>query len=332
MHNTSLSTVIDEFPTMLFAINSEGAIVKWNKSSEELTGFHPKEAENKKEFLKELVSDSSFISDIVAILQSEKDVHKQFHSIGIVCKNGDHKIFNFLVRHRKESILDNLHTWVIGFDETEQYQLSQSLLLSNKRFEMISNATNDAVWEWDIKADTLWWGEGIHDLFGHPEGGNLTSFSWWSNRVHPDDCERVVKKLRDSAQRGENSWRDEYRFKRKDGTYSIVSDRGWTIFDEENKVIRMIGGMTDISEKKIYEQSLIIKNQQLSEYAFFNSHKVRAPLARLLSCVNLLQVEGQINEDTLEILNAVKSSAEDLDKEIKAIGQLLSIDSVKLSK
>jgi signal transduction histidine kinase len=89
----------------------------------------------------------------------------------------------------------------------------------------------------------------------------------------------------------------------------------------------MIGGMTDITEKKIYEQSLIVKNQQLAEYAFFNSHKVRAPLARLMSCVNILEIDSEIDKETIEILKAIKLSADELDNEIRDIGNLLSMDS-----
>lgn len=332
MSPTPISTVIEEFPTILFSVNQQGEIRKWNQASEKLTGYTAQEIETGKKNFRDIFSDATFFQALETIKQDGQNRILTLEHVPIVCKDGTEKVLKLVIKYRQDAIVDGLNTWVIGFDVTEQYELSQRLLLSNKRFETISNATNDAIWEWDIEADTLWWGEGINDLFGHPEGGQLTSFAWWSERVHEDDRDRVVNKLRNSSLRGEESWKDEYRFRRKDGTYCIVSDRGWTIFNADKKPLRMIGGMSDITEKKIYEQSLIIKNQQLSEYAFFNSHKVRAPLARLLSCVNLLVVENSVDPATKEILNAIKTSADDLDKEIKEIGQLLSIDTLNPNK
>ena len=88
----------------------------------------------------------------------------------------------------------------------------------------------------------------------------------------------------------------------------------------------MIGGMIDISDKWIYEHSLMIKNQQLAEYAFFNSHKVRAPLSRLLACVALMENYDIQDPELIQLLKSVYSSASELDREIKEVNKLISTD------
>lgn len=326
MSHTSFHTVIEEFPTMLFAVSIDGQFHLWNKESEQITGYSASEAELNKEFSKEFFCNSSLLNTISQIQKEKKDISVTFQNVEINVKGNFTKKFRFIVRFRAIPIIDEFNTWVIGFDETKQSEINETYILLADRFEMLTQATNDAIWEWDIMKDTLWWGEGLSALFGHPEGGQTTSFQWWADRVHLDDRDRVVRKVRSSAQSEVRSWHDEYQFKRKDGTYCYVQDKGLTIYDKKGKALKMIGGMTDITEKKIYEQSLIVKNQQLAEYAFFNSHKVRAPLARLMSCVNILEIDSEIDKETIEILKAIKLSADELDNEIRDIGNLLSMD------
>lgn len=326
MSNTSFKTVIDEFPVMLFALTKEGQFQSWNKASEELTGYTAAEAELNSEFSRSFFGNSQLLEKIRDIQKQGQDISLTFQNVEVFVKNNTKKIVRLIIRFRQKPIIDELNTWVIAFDETELSEKNAAYMLLANRFEMISQATNDALWEWDIINDTLWWGEGLTGLFGHPEGGQITSFQWWADRIHPKDRERVIQKIRSSAESDVVSWFDEYQFKRKDGTYCYVQDKGLSIYDEHGKALRMIGGMTDITEKKIYEQSLIIKNQQLAEYAFFNSHKVRAPLARLMSCVNVLEIESNVDPETRDILMAIKLSADELDNEIREIGSLLSMD------
>jgi PAS domain S-box-containing protein len=328
MDTTLLSVVVDEFPTMIFAINARGEIVNWNNASQDLTGYLSEEIVNDNSSLQKLLPDKSLVQELISIQHSVNDVRKEFHTTELRCKNGEEKKISLQISHRKKAIIEDLHTWVIAFDKTEQFHLSEKLTKAKERFEMISNATTDAIWEWNLDTKTIWWGEGINNLFGHLKADQITTFDWWANKIHPKDRERVVKKLRNSAAKGENTWRDEYCFKREDGTYSNVSDRGLTVFDVNNKAKSIIGGMTDVTEKKIYEQGLIVKNKQLSEYAFFNSHRVRAPLARLLSAVDLLQTEGKLEKEMANIVQVIKTSAENLDLEIKEIGKLLSLDTL----
>ena len=52
---------------------------------------------------------------------------------------------------------------------------------------------------------------------------------------------------------GGGNWQDEYRFRRKDGTYALVADRGWMVRDASGKAIRMVGAMQDVTERKASE-------------------------------------------------------------------------------
>lgn len=81
----------------------------------------------------------------------------------------------------------------------------------------------------------------------------------------------------------------------------------------------MIGGMVDITDRILAEESLLIRNQQIAEYAFFNSHKVRGPLSRLMGLVTLLQHDSGDNAERKDLLEKVKIAAEEMDRMIHEI-------------
>lgn len=121
---------------------------------------------------------------------------------------------------------------------------------SEERYRLINLATNDAVWDWDLRRDTLWWNDGAQRLFGYGAGEIGRDLAWWVDRVHPDDRARVHDSLRGTAATGASSWQEEYRFRRKDGSYADIQDRGHVMRDESGAAVRMIGMMQDISERR----------------------------------------------------------------------------------
>jgi PAS domain S-box-containing protein len=113
-----------------------------------------------------------------------------------------------------------------------------------ERFELIAQATHDAVWDWNLETNAIWWNQSFLDLFGYKkEEVELTADSWTS-RIHPDDKERVQNSIHQAIQSGEKNWSDEYRFLRADRSYAFIIDRGYTIF-KEGKAVRMVGSMLD---------------------------------------------------------------------------------------
>lgn len=141
-------------------------------------------------------------------------------------------------------------------DVTERRRTRQILRQSEERFRLLARATNDAIWDWNLIDDSRWWNDGLDALFGYrPTEVEPTSVSWES-RIHPDDRGRVMAGIRTAIQSKAETWSDEYRFTRKDGSHAYVLDRGYIIRDEAGKSVRMIGGMTDLSDRRAAEERL----------------------------------------------------------------------------
>src|SRR5438132_8004033 len=62
----------------------------------------------------------------------------------------------------------------------------EALRESNDRFRIVTKATNDAVWDWDLTTNQVWWNEGVLTLFGYLLEKNEADPGWWLERVHPD--------------------------------------------------------------------------------------------------------------------------------------------------
>ncbi|GAB3317250.1 hypothetical protein GCM10027299_08420 [Larkinella ripae] len=123
-------------------------------------------------------------------------------------------------------------------------------------------ATRDAVWNWNLEANTVWWNEGYTILFGHSVPAPQTGPESWYDYVHPDDKDRVLGSIHHVIDQAGTNWADEYRFRRADGTYATVYDRGY-ILHRSGKAVRMIGSMQDITEQAVLRQARIESEERL---------------------------------------------------------------------
>ncbi len=132
-------------------------------------------------------------------------------------------------------------------DITERRHVDGALRLATERFDLVSRATNDAVWDWNVGSDTYWVNESFETLFGYRRTGAGMVDAPWHTRLHPAERERVLARLDAVIDGSGATWVDEYRFRRADGSYAEIYDRGSVIRDGAGKALRMVGAMSDVS-------------------------------------------------------------------------------------
>jgi len=140
---------------------------------------------------------------------------------------------------------------------------SKELLQLKERFELVSKATQDAVWDWDLHINKVWWNEGFKALFHFKTEEIEPGIESWNNRLHPEDKERVLTNIQQAIDARQNQWSAEYRFLKGDGSYAYVFDRGYTLYDEEGSPYRMIGSISDITRQKQAQYALIESENNL---------------------------------------------------------------------
>ncbi|GHA66809.1 PAS domain-containing protein [Pontibacter akesuensis] len=143
---------------------------------------------------------------------------------------------------------------MVDVGRQKDYELK--LLDMNQRFQRIAMATNDVIWDWNLKDDSIWWNEGFKTLFGYAEEDIEDTVVSWTSRIHPDDLATTKASIYSVINSGGTSWEGEYSFRCADGTYKLVRDRGFVMRDEQGEPQRMVGAMIDITIQKRTQQQL----------------------------------------------------------------------------
>ncbi|MBI5372953.1 MAG: PAS domain S-box protein [Sphingobacteriales bacterium] len=145
---------------------------------------------------------------------------------------------------------------LIFHDITEQKRIEAQIRQFNERFQLLSKATNDAVWEWDLVNDSTWWNEAFYNMMGYDPAQPVPDLRDWSQKVHPDDREKVIGRIQRARRNMVDSWQDDFRYRLPDGSWGTVLDRAYVIRNEEGLPVRVIGAFVDITQQKLIEEKL----------------------------------------------------------------------------
>lgn len=197
-------------------------------------------------------------------------------------------------------------------DISAQKDFNQRIMEANERFEKVAEATTDAIWDWDIKKGTYYRGNGFQDLFGYDVYRFLNSEDFWSDSFHPEDLDGLKESIELALKStGSNYWQKEYRIIHTSGAVKTVVDKGVIIRNEVGEAVRMVGAITDITDRIKYEnelkslnnllsekiRELELSNEQLEQFAFIASHDLQEPLRMISSFLNQLERKYGNNMD-----------------------------------
>ena len=175
---------------------------------------------------------------------------------------------------------------------------------TNERFEKVTEATNDAIWDYNFEENQLFWSKGFSNLFQYDLNKIEPTFEFLVSCIHPEDRNYFVEKVQEFViDSSKNNWFEEYRFLKADGTYAYIMDRAIFLRNSKGRATRAIGAMTDISYRKEYEDSLkslnkilkkqaddlVFSNKELEQFAFVASHDLQEPLRMVTNFLSQLE-------------------------------------------
>ncbi len=193
--------------------------------------------------------------------------------------------------------------------ETHEHMRAQEALRqSEERLRYITDATTDALYDWNIVTGEFWWSDGLHTL--SPVSTLVSPFGLeqWREYVHPEDTDRVWASLRQALAQNVAYWTEEYRFLRDRDTYATVRERGYIMRDAQGRAVRMIGAMEDISDWKRAEEerarslaresaaraeveAIRELNRLKTQFVNAVSHDLRVPLTSVMGYAEFLEDE-----------------------------------------
>jgi diguanylate cyclase (GGDEF)-like protein/PAS domain S-box-containing protein len=161
-------------------------------------------------------------------------------------------------------------------DLTHVQAMQQELDEVTERFKWIAHVTNDNLWDWNLKTNELWHGKSDRQIFDLPANETNTGLGTWSSLIHPDDAERVVASIHAAADGAGDEWSCKYRLRRMDGSYADVIDRAAIIRDRNKVATRMVGGVSDLTERQQSQLYLDRMNRALLVLSHCNERLIRA--------------------------------------------------------
>jgi PAS domain S-box-containing protein len=176
----------------------------------------------------------------------------------------------------------------IGRDITDLRKAQDSLRRSDERFQLVLRATDDVIFDWDMKAHRVWWSANGERLFGIWSDEARPDIPWWAEQIHADDRARVRSDLQATIDRGEDLWEAEYRLARGEGSNIHINERGFILRDASGQPLRMIGSLMDITDRKRLEAAnrTLARAARLAivgEITASIAHEINQPLAAILS-------------------------------------------------
>ncbi|WP_437878189.1 PAS domain-containing protein [Sorangium sp. So ce513] len=136
-----------------------------------------------------------------------------------------------------------------GATETET---GEALRESEERFRMVTLATQDAIYDYNLVTGGVWRSASFERISGAPEE-LYADASWWREHIHPDDVNNATDALESAMRSGANSWTAEYRLRRANGEYAVLVDRGVILRDASGKMIKVVGAVSDVTERRRLE-------------------------------------------------------------------------------
>ena len=236
-----LKSVIESITDGFFTLNNDWIITYWNKGVEKLSGIKKEQIEGKcfLNFFKDM-EDLKFYSECRFAKQENRSVHfEEFYPTA-----------NSWIEVHAYPSVNGLTVFCQNI--SEQKAAEAALKLSNERFDMVVKATNDLVWDWDIITGEIYRNcEGVKRVYGHSSNENIKTNQLWAKNIHPLDRDRIDNEIAHYiSSENESSFSFEYRFRREDGNYNYINDRGYITRNELGIVTRMIGAARDITEQK----------------------------------------------------------------------------------
>ncbi len=290
--NDEKNKILESIGDAFFTVNKNGIVTYWNAQAEKYLGKKRETIVGK--YLWEEYTDAI-----------DSDFFRMYH-----------KAIESNERVRFEEFYPTLNIWfdvsiypnenglsIYSKDISLRKKVDLRVKEANERFEKVTKATTDALWDWDIINDSFYRGEEFEKLFGYEVNNQLKQKDFWQDSFHPEDLRLIQKSIQDFlADSSEELWQMEYRIIHKSGDIKTVIDKGVIIRNEAGEPTRMVGAITDISDRKKHEaeieevnkrpiehaQELELSNEQLEQFAYIASHDLQEPLRMITSFLNQL--------------------------------------------
>lgn len=177
-------------------------------------------------------------------------------------------------------------------------------------FEILAQATNDAIRDWNVKSGALTWPRGLEGLLGHPAAA-AGKIAFWFNHIHPDDLDRIQKSLRETFAGKSDRWMGEYRFERANGEYLYILERALIERDARGTAVRAVSSLMNVTERKQL-QAQACRSQRMEAFGQLAggvAHDFNNFLTTILGYSDLILIDGGLKSQLVGQITEIRDAA-----------------------
>jgi PAS domain S-box-containing protein len=213
----------------------------------------------------------------------------------------------------------------LELEVSERRRSEGALARANERFLLAAAALEGAIYDWDVGLDRVTWSDGLARVFGYRPDQVRNEPGWWQERVHPEDLDRVLSQRDAGLTRGED-FVCEYRFRREDGQFLPVLDRGRVVVEDDHRVARVVGVIENVAElRRLEEQFLHSQRMEaVGRLAGGIAHDFNNILTTIIGYSEILLTESGLSPEQREQVVEVRKAGEraaDLTRQLLAFSR-----------
>ncbi|MFP5271542.1 response regulator [Coleofasciculus sp.] len=200
----------------------------------------------------------------------------------------------------------------------ERKRIESLLREREERYELAVSGTNDGIWDWDVLSNEVYYSPVWMRILGYEEKPLPNRLSSWSDQVHPDDFQQVVEDINYHLAGETQIYENIHRLKHRDGHYLWIAAKGRCIRDRDGNPYRIVGTITDITDKKIAQEQLKVAkeeaetaNRTKSDFLAMMSHEIRTPMNAVIGMTSLL-LDTQLTAQQGEFVDIIRNSSDAL--------------------
>ncbi len=228
-----------------------GAIIDANHAAAEFYGWSRDEMQNK--FIQEI--NTLAPEELGKEMEKARSMDKLFFEFQHRLADGSIRnveVYSSRIEGRNKDFL-----YSIIHDVTDRKTAEKDLIKSKERFSLAMEATKDGLWDWDVITGELYFSPGYAEMLGYEEEELNPHLQTWLDLLHPQDKENALQKVMNCKENLTDSFAVEFRMQAKNGDWVWILGRGSAVRrDESGKALRMTGTHSDITRRKVAEESL----------------------------------------------------------------------------
>jgi PAS domain S-box-containing protein len=298
LNKEKLSLIMNSALDAIICFELNGNISFWNQQAEAIFGWKENEVMGKE--LSEFIIPEEFRekhrNSISRYLETgQAPLLNTLLELTALKKSGE----RFPIELAKCSIKQDAEEFFCVFirDISQRKKAEEAIVKSNERHNLVAKATNDVIWDWDLKTNqVVRSAENMKKILGYDVEESNETASFWSGLIHPEDKQKIDECFEIFNDPGQTYMDSEYRLRKADGQYAHIYDKGYIIRDTNGKAIRMIGASQDITKLKENElqlkkhaKELATSNEELEQFAYIASHDLQEPLRMVTSFLTQLE-------------------------------------------